>query len=450
VKAGIVLALLLAGAQAGDDADVAALARKSVFALTPAERRREMALLGIEALRPGRNGFDMRAPNAVNYEEARAEPRRIASDVLGGAKTADDWWTIRRPSLVRTFGREMYGRVPDDLPEVTWRVGAVERETIGGIAAETRHLIGHVDNSGAPGITVDIDAVLTLPANATGAVPVMINLSWVLPPKLPEGFTLPPEPPGPDWKTQILTRGWGYVVYDPLSVQPDNGAGLTQGIIGLANRGAPRSLDDWGVLRAWAWGASRILDYLERDLRVAADKVGVAGHSRYGKAALVAEAFDRRFAIGYISSSGAGGAKLLWRDYGEQLENLTSDEYYWFAGNFMRYGADPRTVYDLPVDADALIALCAPRPVFISAGTQAAGDGWVDPRGSFEAAAGASAAYELLGTTGLSSTAWPPTGTPVTGGRIGFRQHAYGHTQAANWPTFLDFAGRAFAAARAH
>src|SRR3546814_6564257 len=235
-----------------------------------------MGLLGITALRPGRNGMDMSAPNAVNYDEAKAEPRPIVSDVLAGAATADAWWHERRPALVGTFEKEMYGRVPAHLPAVTWRVASVEHETIGGVAAETRHVIGHVDNRAAPGINVDIDARLTLPAQVRGQVPVMINLSWTLPPRLPKGFTLPPEPPGPDWKAQILARGWGYVVYDPLSVQPDNGVGLTQGIIGLANKGQPRSLDDWGVLRAWAWGASRVLDYLERAPHVAGDSVGVA------------------------------------------------------------------------------------------------------------------------------------------------------------------------------
>ena len=111
-------------------------------------------------------------------------------------------------------------------------------------------------------------------------------------------------PPGPTWQQQVLARGWGYAEYIPTSVQADNGAGLTEGIIGLGNNGQPRKLDDWGVLRAWAWGASRALDYFETDPAVDAQQVGIEGHSRYGKTALVAMAYDPRFAIAYISSSG--------------------------------------------------------------------------------------------------------------------------------------------------
>jgi hypothetical protein len=193
------------------------------------------------------------------------------------------------------------------------------------------------------------------------------------------------------------------------------------------------------VLRAWAWGVSRAVDYLQTDRRIDPQRIGVEGHSRYGKAALVAEAYDPRIAIGYISSSGAGGAKLLRRNYGEQLENLAGGEYYWFAGNFIKY-AGPETVDDLPVDAHELIALCAPRPVFISAGTVEAGDGWVDARGSFLAGVAAGPVYELLGRKGLGTAEMPPLGTPLISGDIGFRQHQYGHTPQPNWATFLAFA----------
>src|SRR5207244_2915225 len=191
------------------------------------------------------------------------------------------------------------------------------------------------------------------------------------------------------WQQQALAKGWGYAEFSTSSVQADNGQGLSQGIIGLVNKGQPRKPDDWGALRAWAWGASRALDYFETDKSVDAKRVGIEGHSRYGKAALVAMAYDPRFAIVYVSSSGEGGAKLHRRDWGEIVENVAgSGEYHWMAGNFIKY-AGPLNWNDLPVDSHELIALCAPRPVFVSAGTLEKGDGWVDAKGMFLAAAGA-------------------------------------------------------------
>jgi hypothetical protein len=222
-------------------------------------------------------------------------------------------------------------------------------------------------------------------------------------------------------------------------VQADNGAGLRQGIIGLVNKGQPRKPDDWGALRAWAWGASRALDYFETDKAVDAKQVGLEGHSRYGKATLVAIAYDQRFAIGYISSSGEGGAKLLRRNWGELVENLAAaNEYHWMAGNFLRY-AGPLNSNDLTVDAHELIALCAPRPVFISGGA-APGDAWVDAKGMFMAEAAAGPVYELLSKKDLGTTTFPPMETALIDGDLGFRQHHYGHTDAPNWPTFLTFA----------
>jgi hypothetical protein len=218
---------------------------------------------------------------------------------------------------------------------------------------------------------------------------------------------------------------------------------LIQGIIGLCNKGEPRKPDDWGALRAWAWGASRSLDYFETDKSVDARHVGLEGHSRMGKAALIALAYDHRFAIAYISSSGAGGAALYRRNFGERLENVAaSNEYHWMAGNFLKY-AGPLTPGDLPVDSHELIAMCAPRPVFISGGATK-GDGWVDAHGMFMAAAGAGPVYKLLGKKDMGTSEFPPIGTPLIDGDIGFCQHTEGHTDFPNWPVFLQFASRHF------
>jgi hypothetical protein len=409
------------------------------------DHQRMLDLLHIKSLRPGVDGHHPQAPNAVNYEESKANPYPNLPDPLtlnDGQRvtTPAMWWKQRRPEIVEMFDREIYGRVPGNVPKVEWHVTSTVHETNGDVPVITKHLLGHVDNSSYPLINVDIQLTLTTPANAPGPVPVMMELHFVFPP----GFKLPPSAmppnPGPTWQQQLLAKGWGYAELIPTSIQADNGAGLTHGIIGLVNKGQPRKPDDWGALRAWAWGASRALDYFETDKSVDARQVGLEGHSRYGKAALVAMAYDQRFAIAYISSSGEGGAKLHRRNYGETVENLAaSGEYHWMAGNFLKY-AGPLTWNDLPVDAHELIALCAPRPVFIGGGSK--GDEWADVKGMFLAAVAAGPVYELLGKKGLPTGEFPPTGAPLISGDIGFCQHAAGHTPAPNWPVFLSFAAR--------
>jgi hypothetical protein len=405
-----------------------------------ADHQRMMDLLHITApLRPGVNGWDANAANPVNYDETRVRSYTLPDPLrLENGKTVTTsamWWKKRRPELVELFDRDVYGRVPANTPSVRWEIRDASETMVGSYRAVTEHLIGHVDNAADTAITVDIQMDLTLPATPARPAPVMIVLTWT--------GKFPPIPSGndPDWKEQLLKAGWGYAEYVPVSVQADNAAGLTAGIIGLVNKGKPRKLDDWGALRAWAWGTSRAVDYLQTDKRIDPHRIGVEGHSRYGKAALVAMAYEPRIAVGFISSSGAGGAKLLRRNYGEQLENLAGGEYYWFAGNFIQY-AGPKTVDELPVDAHELIALCAPRPVFISAGTREAGDGWVDARGSFLAAVAAGPVYRLLGKKDLGTSEFPPLGTALIEGDLGFRQHQYGHTPQPNWATFLAFADK--------
>ncbi|MDT5271850.1 MAG: (4-O-methyl)-D-glucuronate---lignin esterase [Acidobacteriota bacterium] len=410
------------------------------------DHQRMLKLLGIERLRPGVDGYNRSAPNAVNYDESKANSHPSLPDPLllkNGRRvtTARAWWDKRRPEIVEEFDREVYGRAPKVTPGVKWEVLSTSRETNGGVPVVVKKLVGHVDNSSYAPVKVDIDLTLTTPADAVGPVPVMLELSWVFPP----GWRPPPvftPPPGPTWQQQVLPKGWGYASYVPVSVQPDNGAGLTKGIIGLVNKGQPRKPDDWGALRAWAWGASRALDYFETDRAVDAKQVGITGHSRYGKAAAVAMAYDPRFAIAYISSSGAGGLNLYRRNLGELLENVAaSGEYHWMAGNFVRY-AGPLTAADLPVDSHELIALCAPRPVFVGAGAMQQGDGWVDAKGMFLATAAAAPVYTLLGKKGMGTAEFPPIETALIDGDVAYRQHAGGHTPGPNWPTFITFASR--------
>ena len=409
---------------------------------TQEDHKRTMELLRISELRQGANGRDPNAPNAANYDESKANPYPKLPDPLllkNGKKVtkASVWWKDRRPEIVEGFDREIYGRQPKVTPKVNWELTSKTNETIGEVPVVTKKLVGHVDNSAYPQISVDIQLTLTMPANAKGPVPVIMEFTYAPRPGGPPR----PTPVGPTWQQQVLAKGWGYALLIPTSIQADNGQGLTQGIIGLVNKGQPRKLDDWGALRAWAWGASRALDYFETDKAVDAKRVGIEGHSRYGKAAAVAMAYDSRFAIAFISSSGAGGVKLHRRNWGEMVENVAAaSEYHWMAGNYMKY-AGPLTWDDMPVDSHELVALCAPRPVFISAGA-VNGDGWVDAKGMFLAGVGAGPVYNLLGKKDLGATEFPPIETTLIEGDIGFRQHSGGHTPGPNWPTFLTFAAR--------
>jgi hypothetical protein len=406
-----------------------------------------LAQLKIDSTRRGPSG-NPSAPNAANEDEAKASPYTSIPDPLvlkSGKKvtSADIWWKKRRPEIVEDFDREIYGRIPKNIPKVVWEVTSTRDTVIGGIAAVSKNLVGHVDNTAYPQLKVDIQLSLTTPKGA-GPVPVIMEFGFIFPP----GFIPPPPPAGTpvqkSWQQQLLEKGWGFAILVPTSYQADNGAGLTQGIIGLVNTGQPRKPDDWGSLRAWAWGASRALDYFETDKNVDAKKVGIEGLSRYGKAAIVAMAYEPRFAIGFIGSSGAGGTKILRRVFGEQVENLASSgEYHWFAGNFIKY-AGPLTPNDLPVDAHELVALCAPRPVFISSGSPNMEGRWVDAKGMFLGAVHAGPVYKLLGKTDLGVTGFPPEQTTLINGDIAFRQHNGGHTTGPNWPYFIEFAARYF------
>src|SRR5882672_10570961 len=401
-----------------------------------------MDQLGITSIRRGADGRDPNSPFAANYDETKGNPYPELPAVLKfnngkPVRNAKQWWQKRRPEIVECFDREVYGRVPANVPGVTWSVEESREDVVGGKPVLFRRLVGHVDNSSYPLIDVNIEAELTTPHDAQG-VPVIVEF---FPFEFRGRF---PAPPSPTWQEQVTARGWAYAILSTSTIQADNGAGLTQGIIGLANKGQARKVDDWGALRAWAWGASRLLDHLETVPEVDAKRAVIEGVSRFGKASLVTMAYEPRFAIGFIGSSGMGGAALHRRRIGELLENVAgSGEYHWMAGNYIKY-AGPLTAQDLPVDSHELIALAAPRPLFIGAGNPAQGDAWVDPRGMFMATVAASPVYRLLGRRALDTSEFPPIETSLTKGELAFRQHAGGHTAAPNWPTFLDFAARYF------
>jgi hypothetical protein len=461
-----------------------------------------MQQLGIKQLRPGPSG-DANAPNHANYDESNANPCPQLPDILtinAGKKvtTSEMWWKVRRPEILKGLEEEVYGKLPANIPKVKWEVKTIDHEFIfpGFIPVVAKQIIGHLDNGDYPLINVDIKMMLVVPANVKGPVPVLMmfgspsfpapaqpsaddieKLNMVFKemmiktdPSVKEIFDkcpayLPvtrlagpnffaPRPTELSPTEQLLQAGWGYCTIDPNSIQADNGAGITRGIIGLVNKGQPRKPDDWGALRAWAWGAARGLDYLETDSLVDAKKVGIEGVSRYGKAALITLAFESRFAVGLIGSSGKGGATLLRRNYGEAVESLTGGEYYWMAGNFMRYGASEasfgsKTGCDLPVDSHELIALCAPRLTFISYGIPEKGDAhWLDHEGSYMATIAGGVAFKLLGMKDLGVSndymkeKMPPFNTGLLDGELAWRQHDGGHTDAPNFKYFIPWVNK--------
>lgn len=458
------------------------------------DRKQMMDQLGIKSLRPGPSG-DEQAPNHANYDESLANPYPELPDVLtlkNGKKvtTADMWWKQRRPEIAEDIEREVYGRLPKNLPKVTWTQGVVEREFVGFTPVIAKELIGHVDNSAYPFINVDISMTLVVPANAKGPVPVLMMFGRTGLPnpvqpnnddmrvlnaamrkllsqdtavkrildKYPAYSILPRLVPNfggePTREQQLIQAGWGYALIDPATIQADNGAGLTRGIIGLVNKGQSRKPDDWGALRAWAWGAARGLDYLETDSLVDSKHVGIEGVSRYGKAALVTLAFEPRFAMGLIGSSGKGGAALHRRNFGEAVENLTGGGYYWMAGNYLKYGAadsknGSQNASSLPVDSHELIAMCAPRLTFISYGIPEKGDArWLDQQGSYMATIAAGAVFKLLGAKDLGvsndykTEKMPPVLTGFLDGELAWRQHDGGHTDAPNIKYFTEWADK--------
>jgi hypothetical protein len=415
-----------------------------------------MDQLGIKALRPGPSGNDS-APNHANYDESEANPFPILPDVLtlkNGKKvtTAEMWRNQRRPEIIEDFEREVIGRVPKDVPKVTWTVANTVNTMVGSHPVIGKELVGQVDNSSYPLIHVEIRMTLVTPAHVPGPVPVMMMFGRG---GLPQGEGAVPAGSDPPATQQLIADGWGYATINPTSIQADNGASLTKDIIGLVNKGQPRKPDDWGALRAWAWGAARGLDYLETDKSVDAKHVGIEGVSRFGKAALVTMAFDTRFALVLVGSSGEGGAKLHRRNWGEAVESLTgSGEYHWMAGNFLKYGASEaasgsKNAGDLPVDAHELIALCAPRLTFISYGIPEQGDArWLDQKGSYMAAVAAGPVFRLLGARDLGTSddyrteKMPPVNVGLLDGQLAWRQHDGGHTDGPNWKYFIAWADK--------
>jgi hypothetical protein len=384
-----------------------------------------------------------------NYDEAKVGSYELPPLLVTAAgdpvRDVATWESRRRPEILDLYQRRIFGRVPASAPqaraEVVGRPDSVERGT--GIR---KHVVVHFGPA-ADGPSASV--VLYLPAGATKPVPALLQI--VFNAGLPGGESESPAElqqesskvgvPLPETGPvgEILRRGYAYATFRYTDVQPDNATTYAHGVEALAydpgqKKPAP---GEWGTITAWAWAASRVLDYLQTDPMIDGTRVALIGHSRLGKTALWASALDSRFALVYANCSGEMGAALSRRDYGETIDDMAEVFPYWFAGNFQRFAGHWN---DMPVDAHMLIALSAPRPVFINGGTE---DQWADPKGEFLAEVAAGPVYRLYGKADLGATELPARDQPLISGSLGWLYHTGPHAMLPeDWSAFLDFADR--------
>jgi hypothetical protein len=393
----------------------------------------------------------LKTGHVSNYDEAKVPPYKLPDPlVMVDGKPVKDagMWKTRRAEILRLYETEIYGRIPATTPKVSWQVTETDPQAREGTAVRKK-IVGMI---GPAADAPKINLTLHTPVSAKGPVPVILLVNF-------GGGTPPPAPPaaaagaaagrgrGPGFPTDppvaadIIARGWGYATVGYQDIQPDRVNTWNEGVVGrtlLSGQTAPAP-DEWGTIGAWSWGISRILDYFEIDKAVNAKQVAVHGHSRLGKTVLWASAKDERIAAVFSSCSGEMGAALARRDWGETVDDMAQNFPWQFAGNFQKWAGRWN---EMPVDAHLLIALSAPRPVFVTGGTA---DQWADPVGMFKAEVAAGPVYRLLGKRDLETSELPGLDTPLTGGDLGWHYHTGGHMATpADWTAFLQFLGKYF------
>jgi hypothetical protein len=390
----------------------------------------ERQQFGFGELVPGRDS-DPKSARAANFDEAKVGHLVPPPLFASSADKTRQGWVKRRQQLVRMIEDNWVGRIPAAASKL--KIVWTKAKVVGREGYDAEHWTGRITTPDGRSGPV-IDATVTFP-KAAKRVPALIDYAYIW----PAGFKLPGPPP-PDTQAMVLNRGWAQVDYRPQLLQADTAAQMQQGIIGLVRW--PREQHDWGALRAWGWGASRLREEMAKDPRIDGSQVSLAGHSRFGKAVLVATAFDHAFADALVSSSGAGGAKLMRRDFGEAWTNMAgSYAFHWYTPEVMEY-AGHKTVADLTVDAHMLIALRAPRPLFVSSGSADKGDAWVDPRGMWVATSLAEPAWGLFGLPVPPSSEMPKVLVGYRDFPLAFYQHDQGHVPWPSYEHFMDHEAR--------
>ena len=362
-----------------------------------------------------------------NYDESKVkaytlpDPLRLANG--NAVRDAQTWQRERRPELIRLYEAEIFGRIPKSTAKIAWTTAAPQTKD-GAVIKTVTGTIGAAAN--APHVNLKI----VLPAGARRPVPLILLVQFG------GGGAPVAEPPVAD---DILARGWGYATVGYNDIQPDKADAFDQGVIGATSPGRAPADDEWGDISAWAWGVSRIIDYLVTDEAIDAARIALHGHSRIGKTALWASALDQRIAAVYASCPGEMGAALSRRDYGETVDDMAQRFPYWFNRNFQKWAGRWN---EMPVDAHMLIALSAPRPVFVTGGSE---DQWADPVGEFQAEVAAGPVYRLLGRKDLGTATLPPLDTPQITGDLGWYYHKGPHAATAgDWKVFLQFLDKYF------
>jgi len=377
-------------------------------------------------------------PPGTNFDEDKVPPYALPPIA---AKDATTWKATRRAEIYRMFEREMYGKAPGKPRKEDFELLDMDRAALGGSAIRKQVLVRYEGPNGAG----NLELLLYLPSGAKRPVPVFLGLNfsgnqcvtpetgihetkhWVRS-KVGRGGC------ADAWQVnKVLARGYGLATVYYGDLDPDYDDGFQNGVHAVYGKPGP---DEWGAIGAWAWGLSRALDYLETDQGVDAKRVAILGHSRLGKAALWAGASDERFAAVISIQSGAGGAALSKRIYGETVRNLNQQFPHWFCASFKKYNDNEQA---LPFDQHMLLALIAPRPLYVSSAEE---DRWADPKGEFLSALNADPVFRLLGTSGLPVQEMPAVGHPVVG-TIGYHIRAGKHEVTAyDWEQFLNFADK--------
>lgn len=369
-----------------------------------------------------------------NYDESKVGPYRLP-DVLGdgpGRVQTPAAWSARRDEILSLFRDTVFGRSPGRPESLAF--SSIERDprAMDGAATLERVAI----TSGVAGRTHRFELTLFVPNQAAGRVPVLLLVN-----NRPATNTDPTRKERSGfWPAEdLIARGFGIAAIQVAQLAPDDKDRFREGAIALfeGQTSGARPAHAWGALAAWAWGASRAMDYLVTHPRVDGARVGVVGHSRGGKAALWAAAEDERFALVVSNESGEGGAALSRRAFGETVARITTSFPHWFTDTYKTFSGREA---ELPVDQHMLLALIAPRPLYVASADE---DLWSDPRGEFLALAAASPAYALFGDPAMSDDRMPPLDSPVVVGRRAYHVRTGTHNLTTyDWARFADFADR--------